>query len=254
MEELGLISKYINEYGPLVVILAVFLVIVFALVMYLLNTNKKTIQTNAEMANKITAMFQEELKKNAKLIEQQEQKHYDERNIVTIFTELNRTLKTACERTMRQSVSDRVAIYVFHNGAHASHGLPFFKMTCISETISKNSNANMKMQDHSAMQLNLFDTIVDNLYNNSYYRIMVDQTTDPSELIFLKNSKIKDCFFIPIYDDDNNMMGFTFNGYNVPDNTRNIETEKEYLVDLAMMAKPVIEYSKFQEYQSNKEE
>lgn len=254
MEELGLLSKYIQEYGPLVVILAVFLAIVFALVMYLLNTNKKSIQSNTEMANKITAMFQEELKKNAKLMEQQEQKHYDERNIVTIFTELNKTLKTACERIMRQSGSDRVAIYVFHNGAHASHGLPFFKMTCISETISKNSNANMKMLDHGAMQLNLFDTIVDGLYDNSYFRIVVDQTTDPSELIFLKNTKIKDCFFIPIYDDDNNMMGFTFNGYNTPDNTRNIETEKEYLVDLAMMAKPVIEYSKFQEYQSNKEE
>lgn len=255
MEELGLISKYINEYGPLVVILAVFLVIVFALVMYLLNTNKKAIQSNADMAKNITAMFQEELKKNAILMEQQqEQKHYDERNIVTIFTELNRTLKTACERTMRESTSDRVAIYVFHNGAHASHGLPFFKMTCISETISKSSNANMKMEDHSAIQLNMFDTIVDGLYQNSYFRIMVDQTTDPSELIFLKNTKIKDCFFIPIYDDDNNMMGFTFNGYNTPDNTRNIETEKEYLVDLAMMAKPVIEYSKFQQYQSNKEE
>lgn len=254
MEELGLISKYISEYGPLVVILAVFLVIVFALVMYLLNTNKKSIQSNNEMAAQITAMFKEELKKNAKLIEQQEQKHYDERNIVTIFTELNRTLKTACERTMRQSESDRVAIYVFHNGAHASHGLPFFKMTCISETISKSSNANMKMEDHSSIQLNMFDTIVNGLYENSYFRIIVDQTTDPSELIFLKNTKIKDCFFIPIYDDDNNMMGFTFNGYNKPDNTRNVETEKEFLADLAMMAKPVIEYSKFQQYQSSKEE
>lgn len=253
MEELGLISKYIQEYGPLVVILAVFLVVVFALVMYLLSTNKKSMESNAEMAKKITAMFQDELKKNSKLIEQ-DQKRYDERNIVTIFMELNKTLKTVCERTMKQSTSDRSAIYVFHNGTHASHGLPFFKLTCICETISKNSNANIKIGDHSAVPLNMLDTIVTNLYENSYYRIIVDQSTDPSELIFLKNTKIKDCFFIPIYDDDNNMMGFTFNGYNTPDNTRNIETEKDYLVDLAMMAKPVIEYSKFQEYQSKKEE
>lgn len=251
MQEIGLISKYIHEYGPLIVILAVFLCIVFAIIMYLINTNKKSIQSNTEFTSTVTKMLEEQLAKNAKLLEYN--KCYDERNIVNIFMELNKALKTVCGHTMRESNSDRVAIYVFHNGAHASHGLPFFKLTCICETISKNSNANIKIGDHSSVPLNMFDSIVSNLYNDSFYRITLKDTTDPSNLIFLKETKIVDCYFLPIYDNANNMMGFTFNGYNKLDDMRNIEEEKKYLLDLARMARPVIEYSKFQEYQSKEE-
>ena len=150
MQEIGLLSKYIQEYGPLIVILAIFLCIVFAIVMYLINTNKKSIQSNTEIATTVAKMLEEELKKNSK---SSDQKHYSERNIVNIFMELNKTLKTECEHTMKKSNSDRSAIYVFHNGTHASHGLPFFKLTCISETISKNSNANIKIGDHSSVPL-----------------------------------------------------------------------------------------------------
>lgn len=252
MQEIGLISKYIQEYGPLIVILAIFLCITFALIMYLIATNKKSVYSNTEIANTIAKMLEEQLKKNA--VASEKQKHNSERNIVTIFMELNKTLKTECEHIMHKSNSDRSAIYVFHNGTHASHGLPFFKLTCISETISKNSNANIKIGDHSSVPLSMFDTIVSNLYNNSFYRITLGKTTYPSELIFLKGTRINDCFFVPIYDDDNNMMGFTFNGYNTIDDMRDLDKEKEYLIDLARMARPVIEYSKFQEYQSSKEE
>lgn len=252
MQEIGLISKYIQEYGPLIVILAIFLCITFALVMYLIRANKKSSDANTEIATTVAKMLEEQLKKNSVLTEKQKQS--SERNIVTIFMELNKTLKTECEHIMKKSNSDRSAIYVFHNGTHASHGLPFFKLTCISETISKNSNANIKIGDHSSVPLSMFDTIVTSLYNNSFYRIRTDKSSDPSELIFLKGTRLTDCFFVPIYDDDNNMMGFTFNGYNTLDDMRDLEQEKEYLVDLARMARPVIEYSKFQEYQSSKEE
>lgn len=252
MEEIGLVSKYIQQYGPGVVILSIFLVLIFIIIVYFIGVSKKTINSNTEFANTMQKLLEDQIARNAKILE--EKKNYDERNIVTIFMELNKALKTACESTMKSSNSDRTAIYVFHNGAHASHGLPFFKLTCISETISKNSNTNSKLEDHTSENLSTFDTIVANLYDNSFHRIILNETTDPCELIFLRSTKIHDCFFIPIYDNDNNIMGFTFNGYNTTSDTRDIETEKEYLVDLAMMAKPVIEYSKFQEYQAKKEE
>lgn len=250
MQEIGLLSKYIEEYGPLIVILAIFLCITFALVMYLIKANKKSSEANSQIATTVTKLLEEQLKKNST----EKQKQNSERNIVTIFMELNKTLKTECEHIMKKSNSDRSAIYVFHNGTHASHGLPFFKLTCITETISKNSNANIKIGDHSSVPLSMFDSIVTNLYDNSFYRITIGKTTDPSELIFLKGTKINDCFFASIYDDDNNMMGFTFNGYNTIDDTRDLDKEKDYLIDLARMARPVIEYSKFQDYQSTGKE
>jgi len=247
MENVITFSRLINEYGPLIVILAVFLMLFITVIVYMIKSNKE----NQEMTKQlILKMIDEKFPQNPEL---SERKPYDEKNIVTIFMELSEALKTVCQHTMKRTNSDRTAIYVFHNGAHASHGLPFFKLTCICETISKNSNANIKIAEHSSVPLNLYETIVSNLYNNSEYRIRLDRTDDPGEIIFLRNTKIKDCFFVPIYDDDNNMMGFTFNGYNTVDDSRSMETEKEILGELAMMAKPVIEYSKFQEYQ-NKEE
>lgn len=253
MQEIGLISKYIQEYGPLIVILAIFLCIVFAIVMYLINTNKKSITSNTEIATAVAKMLQQELEKNSSLLDSHKQ-NYSERNIVDIFMELNKTLKRECNNTIRDSKSDRVAIYVFHNGTHASHGLPFFKLTCICEAISKNSNANMKIMDHSLVPLSMFDSIISNLYNNSFYRITIGEASDPSELIFLKGTKLNDCFFVPIYDGNNNMMGFTFNGYNTLDNERDLSEQEDFLIQLARMAKPVIEYSRCQEYKSTKEE
>ena len=215
--------------------------------------NKKSADDNAELNSQlVTSILNEYFKKNSNIFTNQ--KKYNEKNIVDIFMELNKVLKTSCEHTMKKTNSDRTAIYVFHNGSHASHGLPFFKITCICETISKNSNSNIKIAEHTSIPLNVFDSIITNLYNNSEYRIISNETEDPTEIIFLKNTKIQDCFFEPIYDDDNSMMGFVFNGYNNIDKSRDIDMEKKCLVELAEMSKPVIEYSKFQEYQDDKEE
>lgn len=252
MQDIGLFSHYINEYGPVIVILSVFLIVYLAVIGYILRANKKSVQSSTELNEQlITTILNNYFKKNSNVLE--DHKNSDGRNIVNIFMELNKTLKSACERIMIKTNSDRTAIYVFHNGTHASHGLPFFKITCICETISKNSNANIKILEHSNVPISMFEHIITNLYNNSEYTINISNTSGPSEIIFLQNTKIKECFLIPIYDDDNNMMGFVFNGYNNLNEPRNIETEKEYLSELAMMAEPVIEYSKFQKYQ-NKED
>ena len=131
-------------------------------------------------------------------------------------------------------------------------------MSCISERVSKDSNTNICMGEHVAMPLPLFEPIVSSLYEKGEYRIIVDETDDPSDLIFVKNTKLKDCFFVPIYDSDDKIMGFIFNGYNQLNPNIDITEMKKELAELAARAVPVIEFSKFQEYQAaqnkNKEE
>lgn len=248
-EDIGTLSKLINDYGPLIVLFAVFLFLFLIIIIFILNAHKKSIDSDKDINSKlITSLLNDYFRKNAELITDNESKSYDEKNIVNIYMRLNKTLKNVCEPVLEKTHSDRIAIYVFHNGATASHGLPFFKITCITEMISKNSNLNIKMLEHNAVSINLFDSIVSGLYENSEYRIITDETHDPSELVFLKNTKIKDAFFIPIYDDANNMMGFIFNGYNIYSKDRDINKQKELLIALAKTAKPVIEFSKFQDF------
>lgn len=252
VDDIGKLAGFIQQYGPLIVILAVFLLLFLTIFAYTINANKKAIESDREMNKQlVTSILNDYFAKTAKVVEGN--KNYDEKNIVNIFVKLNKALKNVCESTCRKTNSDRTAIYVFHNGSQASHGLPFFKLTCISEWVSKNSNSNIKMAEHTALPLNLFDNIIQGLYENSEYRIILDETKDPGDMLFLKNTKIKDCFFIPIYDDDNNMMGFIFNGYNTVRDNIDIEKEKESLAELASTAKPVIEFSKCQDYKSEDE-
>lgn len=252
MQDIGYMSQLLSEYGPFIVILSVFLVIFITIIGFILRTNKKATEASADLNKEIvTSILNEFFENNSHRFGPK--KHYDERNLINIFMELNKTLKSACEHTMRKSNSDRTAIYVFHNGNHSSHGLPFVRVTCICETISKYSNTNIKIQDHTGITVSTFDSIITGLYDNSEHRICMEETTDPTEIVFLHNTKIKDCYMVPIYDDDNNMMGFVFNGYNTTNNSRNMEKEKEYIIDLANIAQPVIEYSNVQEYQ-NKED
>lgn len=252
VDDIGKLAGFIQQYGPLIVILAVFLLLFLTIFAYTINANKKAIESDREMNKQlVTSILNDYFAKTAKVVEGN--KNYDEKNIVNIFVKLNKALKNVCESTCRKTNSDRTAIYVFHNGSQASHGLPFFKLTCISEWVSKNSNSNIKMAEHTALPLNLFDNIIQGLYENSEYRIILDETKDSGDMLFLKNTKIKDCFFIPIYDDDNNMMGFIFNGYNTVRDNIDIEKEKESLAELASTAKPVIEFSKCQDYKSEDE-
>ena len=255
IEDVGGMAKLLSEYGPYIVILAVFLVIFLTIIVYILHANKKIIENEREMTNKlVTSFLNDYFSKNSKVLTNEEPKQYDEKNIVDIYMRLNKALKNACEETLKKTGSNRTAIYVFHNGSHASHGLPFFKMSCISEKVSKDSNVNIKMADHSAMPLSLFDSIVASLYNNSNYRIVIDKATDPGDLIFLKGTKLKECFFVPIFDDEDNMMGFIFNGYNNINPNRDIEKEKECLTDLESNAKPDIEFLRFKDYKVSKKE
>lgn len=254
MQDIGSLSSYISEHGPLVVILAVFLFVFLALIGYLIQQNKKTTKNAAELNSQIMEKMLNELFETNNMFTPQ--KNYDEKNIVNIFMQLNESLKEVCEYTMNKTQSDRTAIYVFHNGTHASHGLPFFKLTCICETISRYSNMNVQINNHSDVNLNMVDSIVSNLYNHSEYRIIKKNATDPGDLIFLQHTKIEDCFFHSIFDDDNNMMGFVVNAYNKTVEDHDVGLERKCLNELARSAKPVIEFSNFQKHKSeaNKEE
>ena len=179
---------------------------------------------------------------------------YEEKNIVNIFMELDQSLKKDCEETLEETKSDRTAIYVFHNGMQASHGLPFFKMSCISEKVNKTSIGNLQMREHNSIPLSVFDKIVQELYYNGKYRIINEGLIDAGDSIFIKNTKLNDCFFFPIYDDENNMMGFIVNGYNKIDINRDLETEYKSLQVLAEKSKPVIQFSKFQTIKSERGE
>lgn len=248
VEDVGKMSQFINTFGATAVILAIFLVIFITILIYILNSNKKIMEAERQNNTKILESILNDYKAN------QQKPLYEEKNIVNIFMELDQSLKKDCEETLEETKSDRTAIYVFHNGMQASHGLPFFKMSCISEKVNKTSIGNLQMREHNSIPLSVFDKIVQELYYNGKYRIINEGLIDAGDSIFIKNTKLNDCFFFPIYDDENNMMGFIVNGYNKIDINRDLEEEYKSLQVLAEKSKPVIQFSKFQTIKSERGE
>ena len=249
VEDIGNLSKNIYDYGPFAVMLAVFIFLVILIVAYFIKRDQKRDEREQKRYDDMMSKLLERID-NVK----EKNQDYDEKDIVNIFTSLNKSLSGICNDTLIKSGSNRTAIYVFHNGNHTSHGLPFAKMTCYGEKFSKDSQTNRLIVEHNAMPLNLFDSIVMNLNEKAEYKINADQTKDSVDLMFIRGSRLKECFFLPIYDSEEKMMGFGFNGYNTVDPYRDIEKEKQYLKDLALQAKPVLEYSKHSTKENRKEE
>jgi transcription initiation factor IIE alpha subunit len=176
------LSEAISKYGLLTVILAVFLLLFLLLVLFIINSNQKFINILIDQNNKFIN----------ELTESVPQKNYEEENIVEIFTKLNEVFKDECKKINEKTSSSRTAIYVFHNGSVASHGLPFFKMTCVSEWISRGSGFQEQMSKHTNLNLALFGSLIEELYNTGVFLIRKcsNEELEPFTYVFMSEKPL----------------------------------------------------------------
>lgn len=202
------ISEAISEYGPLIVIMAVFIVVFILMAALILRNNAKMMNqimndkdaaetVNQQMIEKfVTAALENHgvnstndsietltLLKDIKssLDELDDQKKKDEKSdsqsdsddyhkdIVGAYIDVNMAFKDASRKTLSILDCQRVGIYVFHNGNNSMHGLPFFKMSCIHEWTNRGYNT-LRGKSHTDMPLHLFNDFIEDLHNNGIYR------------------------------------------------------------------------------------
>ena len=239
------IAKAISEYGPLVVLMAVFLVIFLALVVLVLRSNSKMMtqimnrqRTSDELDQKIINKFVEnalatqktnhdtevkelveEIKEAIKLRDASEE-HRDPNNdnsnndyhkdLVGAYIDVNMAFKDASRSALNALHCDRVAIYVFHNGNKSMHGLPFFKMSCVHEWTTHGSNT-LRGKSHTDMPLHLFNDFIENLWKCGVYKAEDVQKSiheDPSLKEFIAFSNTESLYMVSIKDDEGALSGF----------------------------------------------
>ena len=72
-----------------------------------------------EIANKmVDQMLEIDKKKNSK----------SEPDLMKVFVKLKESMHDYCKDCMDNLNADRLAIYLFHNGTHSTHGVKFVKM------------------------------------------------------------------------------------------------------------------------------
>lgn len=242
------LAEAINKFGPVVVVLAVFLLIFLAVILYFLkNNNAVTTQMMTQQQDLISNLIDQCKKEEVNA----EKARYDEKNIVEIFCKLNSYLKSECKKFLDKTECDRIGIYVFHNGTVASHGLPFFKVSCICEYIRRGSGICSHIADSTNLPLTLFDDIVERLYTEG--TVIVRNTVDSgfkSDSFFLDKDKVSTALFSVVYDSEDNAMAFVLGEYRSELTDDEINSDLITYSDLCARLKPVLEFSEFQKFNS----
>lgn len=174
------------------------------------------------------------------------EKDLAEKNLMGIFVKLRESIKENCVSTMNQIGAARIAIYLFHNGIHSTHGINFFKMSCMCEKVAIGSGIRERMIEHTNIPINLFDEMIEKLIHDNRYIIMNnDELQDTNHKIFISADKINYAQLVTIYDINNNMLGFVAVEIDRPFSKDEADREKEILDELVKQLIPVLSYSDY---------
>lgn len=243
-------TQLIHTYGASAVIIAVFLIMLLGILTYIIRSSQKTnnqiIKQQQELVNMLVKMTENQSNNNA----DNKPKIIKEPNLVELFLNINGSIKDTLKDISDDLGADRTSVYVFHNGVFSSHGLPFFKISCVCEVVKKNSGVIKNLKNHSGLPLQMFDTTISNLYKNGSMTIS-NSEDDDNELVqnspvlcgMLKNNSIKSATGIAIYDHDSNIMGILMVEYVNYKDPILLDEATQVLISKAPLLSPVLEYS-----------
>ena len=249
------VSEYTNlihTYGVSTVIIAVFIVVLLAMFVYILRTNQKTnnqlIKQQQKLVDTLLANKKDEEEKDNNSV--QHSTIVKEPDIVQVFLDINSSIKEILKDISDEINPSRIAVYVFHNGVYSSHGLPFFKTSCVCEVIKKNCGVSKSINLHSGLPLQMFDNNISYIYKNGKMTI-IDVDDEDNELVhdtpvlvgMLKNNNIKSATGIAVYDHDNNILGILLTEFVELQDKEFLNNVENVLIEKAPLLSAILEYS-----------
>lgn len=246
VDQVSKLSEAISKYGPYAVILAVFLIVFLIMIAFMIKINNKFADQMIKQYNDMFKKYSDSI--TTQIATSLPKKDYNEEDIVEIFTKLNEVFKEECKKINEKTSSSRAAIYVFHNGTVASHGLPFFKMTCVSEWISRGSGFEEQISKHTNLNLALFSSLVEELYKTGEFVIIHGcascEQQDSYSAAFTSN-RAKTSVFTCVYDGDNRIMAFINAEFKECLSDSEIDNVKNVMKYACAKVQPVLEFSSY---------
>ena len=244
-EHIAGLAGLIKQYGMEVIIVAVFIILFIFLFRYIIDSNKKMYERITEMQDNMLKMMKEYIKETSDTIQNKTE------NVLEIFIKLDMAMKDVMTSTKLKLDCDRLAVYAFHNGTHASHGFPFFKVTCISEQIKRASILKPTLKDQVAIPLAMFDKSLYDVYTHGHLIIKdteADKDKYPTLTALFRNNHAKAAIMVAIYNSKNEILGIAMAEYaNEIEDDDMANCIKEELIQVAINLAPIMEYSNYQE-------
>ena len=180
-----------------------------------------------------------------------------EPNLVKQFLNINSSIKGILRDIYDDFNASRIAVYVFHNGVYSSHGLPFFKISCICEIVRKNSGVIKNIDAHNSMPLQMFDNSISYLSKHGHM-IVEDADDDENENVksspvlcgMLKSNNIKSAVGIALYDKEDNILGILIVEFNEKKELEYLEGVEKELIEKSPSLSPILEYNMQTEQQA----
>lgn len=246
-------------FFPLVILFIIFIIMISIFAVFIISYNKKLMESFNTSINTDFNDYKDKLKEqNDALVKQMlEQIQTDisntsaknapaGKNLMNIFVKLKESIKESCVDTMNHIGAARIAIYLFHNGVRSTHGISFFKMSCICEKVTIGSGIKERMMEHTNLPVNLFDDMIDKLITyNRYIIINNEESQEATHKMFISADKINYTQLVTIYDINNNMLGFVAVEMNRPYSKEEADREKKILDELVKQLVPVLSYSDY---------
>lgn len=239
------VAHTVSSEGPISTIIAVF-ILVFIISQYIMYKQTLSYRKNQDQAmHSFMQCFLDQNSKITDFLMGKQSKHGKETksDLMETFLSLNKKMKEDLKDAIDVLDSDRVAIYVFHNGAQTPHGLPFFKFSCICEEIARASGSRSKMKEHSNIPLSLLDDVINTLWTKGHYEYFANAHDIDNNFInrLLLQDDNKTCLFYTIYDVDNNIIGFILTEFNEESFTKEqIKEKHKYLRYISEKVTPIL--------------
>lgn len=247
-------SDLIHTYGASTVIIAVFLVVLLVMFGYILRNNQKTNNHLIEQQQELVDMLlkKEEEDEETKTLSSEEQPKRNivkEPDLVQVFLNINSSLKEILKDISEVIKPSRISIYVFHNGVYSSHGLPFFKTSCICEIVEKNCGVVKNIKSHAGLPLQMFDNSISRIYKNGRMSVcdvdLEDEQSHDYPVLsgMLRSNNIRSASAIAVYDHDNNILGIIIAEFVDAHDQEFLTNVENKLIEKAPLLSPILEYS-----------
>lgn len=242
-DQICTISESISKYGFTAVTAAVAILVFICVILVMMKNHKlqieKTLEANDSMMKSIVDQNNELITTLTRKLEANDDTHS---KFIETYLDINIGLKSICKNIMSKINAERVAIYVFHNGNKSSHGLPFFKLSCIGEWAKQRNLANRSSQ--TDIPLYLFTDIVEMLYKERSIFIKDDDTTENISIIGVHEGRSITIY--GIVDEYDNLAGFTLLEFDKDTDFNNIgiiDKIKESMEDIGKTISDIIIYT-----------
>jgi len=184
----------------------------------------------------------------AKVFKDETRKNVD---ILSNYNKISKAIRPMLLKAKDDFDADRISVYVFHNGTHSSHGLPFYKYTCIQEIVRREKQVTPRIAEQQGVPLSVMDELSSTSINEDGGFVIDDlvslEYAFPMAIARLKRDGFNAAVAVSVYNENSETVGFVYLTFLDKKTKEELLSIKERVGDRAMSLSSVMDFNEHRE-------